>query len=233
MPPPDNIGLKFFRAFTLAETLITLAIIGVVAALTMPSLIQHHKKQEASARLKKFYSTMEQAIRLSEIDNGSATDWYREGNIKNEDGESDYEKNSVASKEFFLKYLGPYFKYTKISDVKFGENEINSRVYLSDTSYFQLWNGGCLDIRFDTNGDRGPNTFGKDRFMLLLCQKEIERINRCGSKQKVFCAYGEPNLTNDKSREKSLEFCKTNPLSCSNLLQMDGWEFKDDYPYRL
>ena len=197
----------------------------------MPSLIQHHKKQETSARLKKFYSTMEQAIRLSEIDNGDAKDWLRESNIKNEDGESDYEKNSVASKEFFLKYLGPYFKYTKISDVKFNENEINTRVYLSDTSYFQLWNGGCLDIRFDTNGDRGPNTFGKDRFMLLLCQKDFERINRCGNEQKVFCAYGDSSI--NKSREKSLESCKTSPITCSNLLQRDNWEFKSDYPHRL
>ena len=40
-------------AFTLAEVLITLGIIGVVAALTMPSLIQKHKKQETTARFKK------------------------------------------------------------------------------------------------------------------------------------------------------------------------------------
>ncbi len=38
-PPPDTIGLNFFRAFTLAETLITLAIIGVVAAVVLPSLM--------------------------------------------------------------------------------------------------------------------------------------------------------------------------------------------------
>lgn len=41
-------------AFTLAEVLITLGIIGVVAALTMPSLIQNHKKQTTLSKLKKY-----------------------------------------------------------------------------------------------------------------------------------------------------------------------------------
>ena len=40
------------KAFTLAEVLITLGTIGIIAALTMPSLIQNTKKQEASSRLK-------------------------------------------------------------------------------------------------------------------------------------------------------------------------------------
>lgn len=40
-------------AFTLAEVLITLGIIGVVVALTMPTLIQNHKRQENITRIKK------------------------------------------------------------------------------------------------------------------------------------------------------------------------------------
>ena len=40
-------------AFTLAEVLITHGIIGVVAAMTMPSLITSYKKQETSGKTKK------------------------------------------------------------------------------------------------------------------------------------------------------------------------------------
>lgn len=57
------------KAFTLAEVLITLGIIGVVAALTLPNIVGYYKRKESSVRIKKFYSIMEQAIRLSEIDN--------------------------------------------------------------------------------------------------------------------------------------------------------------------
>lgn len=67
------------KGFTLAEVLITLGIIGVVAALTMPALIANSRKTEYSSRLKKFNSTMEQAIRMSELDNGQISDWVRSG----------------------------------------------------------------------------------------------------------------------------------------------------------
>ena len=52
---------KKFKAFTLAEVLITLGIIGVVAALTLPTLIQNHQKQVYVTQLKKAYSTINNA----------------------------------------------------------------------------------------------------------------------------------------------------------------------------
>ena len=58
------------KGFTLAEVLVTLGIIGVVAALTMPALIANYKKTEYSARLKKFNSTMQQAILMYNTDSG-------------------------------------------------------------------------------------------------------------------------------------------------------------------
>lgn len=66
---------KRILSFTMAEVLITLGIIGIVAAMTLPALIQKYQKQETSARLKKFYTTMNQAIMMSEIDNGDMRYW--------------------------------------------------------------------------------------------------------------------------------------------------------------
>lgn len=53
------------RAFTLAEVLITLGVIGVVAALTLPSLIQKSTEKETVVALKKFYSESSQAFSLA------------------------------------------------------------------------------------------------------------------------------------------------------------------------
>lgn len=41
------------KAFTMAEVLITLGIIGIVAAMTLPALIKNHQRKETEARLKK------------------------------------------------------------------------------------------------------------------------------------------------------------------------------------
>ena len=61
-------------AFTLAEVLITLGIIGVVATITLPSLIANYKNKELAVRAKKTYSVISQAIKKFEADNSSPGD---------------------------------------------------------------------------------------------------------------------------------------------------------------
>ena len=58
-------------AFTLAEVLITLGIIGVVAALTIPSLIAAHKAHRLRAQFLKSYSTVQQVFKQMEADDVS------------------------------------------------------------------------------------------------------------------------------------------------------------------
>ena len=62
-------------AFTLAEVLITLGIIGVVAALTLPSLVQKYKEQATVTRLKKVYTILDQAFTQMTDDEGTIDTW--------------------------------------------------------------------------------------------------------------------------------------------------------------
>lgn len=59
-----------YKGFTLAEVLITLGIIGVVAALTLPALIQNTQKKELEAGLKKGASEIAQALNMYQAENG-------------------------------------------------------------------------------------------------------------------------------------------------------------------
>lgn len=63
------------KAFTLAEVLITLGIIGVVAAITIPTLMQKKAEQETAGKLKKAYSTLSQAFTLAVQENGTPDTW--------------------------------------------------------------------------------------------------------------------------------------------------------------
>ena len=58
------------KGFTLSEVLITLVIIGIIAGLTVPVLIQHHKRVQTAAKLKKTYSAIAQAVKLAETEHG-------------------------------------------------------------------------------------------------------------------------------------------------------------------
>ena len=62
-------------AFTLAEVLVTLAIIGVIAALTVPAVVYKYQKMAVEAKLKKVYTDMNQAVKIAEFNNGGTTSW--------------------------------------------------------------------------------------------------------------------------------------------------------------
>ena len=63
------------RGFTLAEVLITLGIIGIVAALTIPTLISKYQERVTITRLKESYSMLAQAYQFAVNKNGSPTSW--------------------------------------------------------------------------------------------------------------------------------------------------------------
>ena len=71
----SHFSLNRKAAFTLAEVLITLGIIGVVSALTMPSLIQSYKEKVTVTKLEKAYSFLNQAYKRISDEYGEPQDW--------------------------------------------------------------------------------------------------------------------------------------------------------------
>ena len=63
------------KGFTLAEVLITLGIIGVVAALTLPQVVTNYEKKATEVRLKKDYSTLANALKMAEAEHGPIETW--------------------------------------------------------------------------------------------------------------------------------------------------------------
>lgn len=95
--------LKFFSnfyttnkqsAFTLAEVLITLAIIGVVAALTIPNLVMKYKEKATVTKVQKAYSVINSAYKMALANNGELSTW---GFTKNSTIEEDEEGNSYLA----------------------------------------------------------------------------------------------------------------------------------------
>ena len=163
------------QAFTLAEVLITLGIIGIVATMTLPSIIQKQNQKEATSRLKKYYSVMSQAIMLSEVDNGSVQYWDKPDQIKNDDGSYNSAANDKLVEVFYDKYLA---KYLKITSRGYFREDSRFRLYTKFPDGSMAWygNGGCIDIVYDYNGAKKPNLLGYDRFSFLLCKDKNRRL---------------------------------------------------------
>jgi len=139
-------------AFTLAEVLITLAIIGVVATMTIPTLISNYKKHVAEVKLSRFNSIMNQVIRLASVEHGSTSTW-----------------NMSNLEVFYNSYMAPYLRVTKLEKL----SETTYAVYLADGTAFSLYMPGdaphftfYLDASdLSTNQ---PQLLGRNTFVFLF-----------------------------------------------------------------
>ena len=95
------------RAFTLAEVLITLGIIGVVAAMTLPALIQKNNDRVTITKLKKFMSVMNSAN-----ENGPIESWNLVASDYDEELGSSTPEGKEGKDAFLKKYILPYVKYS-------------------------------------------------------------------------------------------------------------------------
>ena len=109
---------KLKKGFTLAEVLITLGIIGVVAAMTMPALIGSYKRMVLKNQYKKLYSTLSQAYNKSIFDIGGVSDCYHY-DINNGVQGSLYNKNLCHD---FREALEKNLKIAKICTTKAADN---------------------------------------------------------------------------------------------------------------
>lgn len=90
------------KAFTLSEVLITLAILGVVAAITVPTIVANSREVEKVSRLKKTNSTLNRLILRSNVDNGPMSSWP----IGAEVGD--------VREDYWNVYLKPYFSNIRL-----------------------------------------------------------------------------------------------------------------------
>ena len=195
---PSRPSLKKGRrkiAFTLAEVLITLGIIGVVASLTLPSVIHQYRKKVLETQFKTAYSFINQAIVMTKQDLGSNSlfDDYTVYNSKQGYVYANEFKNAFYKR---LKVVGnATLKSTDYSIYSDGniKRYNNSNKFNFETPEKLLENGmtlyafaaGTLDgkhigIVVDINGNKGPNRMGHDLFEFKIKDSSDKLI---GSKQ--------------------------------------------------
>jgi len=222
-PPLSRRAREKRAAFTLAEVLITLAIIGVVAAMTIPTLISNYNKKIVETRLLKFYSNMNNAIRLSEIDQGNKKNWHLT-NSSNFCADGAYTELCLSN--FFNSYIKPYIKYTN------AEYKYNGYiVYLIDGSAFKMGYGGH-DYYFypvAQNVQKDNAVIGKDLFIFAFYPNSVDisgfwvpYVNKNGI---------EPYVFNEWDGTK--EWLYENPNSYTKIIQLNNWKIPDDYPLKF
>ena len=172
--------------FTLAEVLITLGIIGIVAAMTLPALIGKYKEKQTVTNVKVAYTTFSQACLMLVTDYGSFSALAANSWVQGE--------NNAALKEnanITIQALSKYIKAFRTCDKKSNcmavtyktldgskshnwdtYTNLQTGILTNGTTFWILNNCGnndslntlCVQLGFDINGSKKPNIMGQDFF---------------------------------------------------------------------
>ena len=231
--PPTKV--KF--AFTLAEVLITLGIIGIVAAMTIPTLITNYQKKQTVTKLQKAISVLNQAYKLSFDDLGEP---------------SAQEAYNMGSEQYFQTYWAPYIKtalicttyrqcgYKKAAPWILANNqEVTTGVvvpgrratfYTSDGFLYVIFTAmgsptsetgdeAFHNVIVDLNGAEGPNKFGRDVFYLTRVEKDGAGIQTLGMS-------GSDRVVNENCSSSGAGYY------CAEKIRRAGWEIDKSYPWK-
>ncbi|MCD8023949.1 MAG: type II secretion system GspH family protein, partial [Candidatus Gastranaerophilales bacterium] len=199
-------NVNFFPAFTLAETLITLAIIGVVAAMTIPTVIANSREKATVVKVKKAYSILTNALIQAEYDLGPVIDWGlsvtntgkkdENGNIiYDRQGQNDfvtimsnYMNGTVSStKDIFANY--DFYTVNSLGGVNIGNynksdySDSMIKILLPDGSFFNM---GYVNSNIKSDGidivyyseNKSSYTVGKDYFYFKMLYDSEKGITK-------------------------------------------------------
>lgn len=243
-------NFKKFAAFTLAEVLITLGIIGIVAALTIPTLLSKYEKKLIEVGAEKTFSELNNLIKMSEVDNGSFINW-------------DYTLNN---KDFINKYFRPYINLTECKSHN-GKNNGKQPCFAGSDGNFYMWleqpnrtmsTGGedrvmpkyllqdgrsiAINKTFDTgrnwkyvsftidvNGQRGKSVMGEDVFRFCLMNYKCSNQG-CRELHAGTCVNGG---SKNRPAGETLSRCTTYGETCGYYLESNNWKFPKNYPIKF
>ena len=230
---PSRLAAKK-SAFTLAEVLITLGIIGVVAALTIPNVVSNYKKKVVETRLAKLYSVLNQAVELSEEKNGACTTW--------EWGDINNHRDSAYMEKWWKTYMADYIPNVQtVTKNSVATSSISGNgsylVYFKDGTALKIeaipgsyiWVVVYVKPQINTKNFNEGDVYqhdsmvsGRDYFSMFIMPSSK-------------CSF-DVNYYDNLSRNELIESCKAPGNlggTCMKMIKDTGWKIPDDYPIKF
>jgi len=174
------------KGFTLAEVLITLLIIGVVASLTIPVLINNTNEAEYNVSVKKAYSEVSNAIKMIQTNNSGAVNvGTAETAVDATPLRNDFCNVMICNKiGTSVDIFGPTNYYAYKSSLStwpmtYADDApaaiLNNGYLINFYSYTDCNKhniNACGAIYVDINGTKGPKMWGKDLYGFWIVKKQ-------------------------------------------------------------
>ncbi len=248
-PFTTHLSLNTKSAFTLSEVLITLGIIGVIAAMTIPQIISKYNKHIIEVGLQKTYAELSNWIIKAENDHGPFETWdfsnYNEGSIAKKYLKPYIPIEQCSHKKTTIRYcmepdalnktFKSWYKPTETSArgeyVSGGKHWPryalpDGRVIGVSIEYYSDWSpaGKGMTLYVDVNGARGKTVMGQDVFTFHIASFRHPK-NRL--------SVGTGNLQSISDQSIRSTCIKNGGQNCGVLIQRNGWKFPKNYPIKF
>ena len=227
------------KGFTLAEVLITLGIIGVIASLTLPALNANVQKQQMGPALAKAVNTLENAGRMVLQDN-NATKLSNVPDCKNGTNIKLFKGNSacllkyingapLTAKEDYYSFDNKTEEYNPGSAVDSVDGDM-AIVTKDGIAYYQADlqiddDNPYIKLYLDLNGpSKKPNALGKDLFIVGITNKGVV-IPIGGRADAAINDFSEPDWAGDGCNGSKV----TRPDACAGAIADNGWQVKYEW----
>ena len=225
--------MKKSLAFTLAEVLITLGIVGVIAAISIPMLITATQKKVAETKLKHFYSEINNVMRLSANDNGVDIDgWVVR----------DKSYNEAELRDLINTYFAPYLKISYMKPVEKNPNssaQCRMLVVLHNSTAFSIYvdaNGGDIFFhpdpsKYDFANPRHSFAFQMTKTATDFGDDRLNNFNSVSFVQPYILNWdGTKNMLKNDSRFGCNRTSRSKQY-CTKYIEMNDWKIPWDYPW--
>ena len=217
--------------------MITLGIIGIVAALTIPTLVTKYQQHLFVNKVKQTYSLVSNAMLASAAQNGTPDQWLY---VTLDGKDENYVQNfSNHMKETATKYFKPYLKTIGEGNENFGyylilQNGVTLYFY-PDGSFNNYTDKIFSQTRFFIVGSINNNhSYWLDQSRDYSRKDFVMEINKNYKTPKVslFCSNGDiKNITDESGYRCNKNNVKNQRACCAALLQKNGWRITKDYPW--
>ena len=210
--------MKILRGFTLAEVLVTLAILGVIASMTLPALNMNTQKQQVGPALAKAVNSLENANRIALADN-------------------DARHLSSTWTTDYMDVLSGYLTGVKVSNpsvtmynydrtTSYSPGTISASYTTNDGICYYVLNPTStsnINVYVDVNGvQKKPNALGRDIFLLWV-EPDGKVLPYGGNLQDTYHKVDNVNWATGTNCNSS---GVTSAVSCAGAIADNGWQIK-------
>ena len=218
--------------------------------MTMPTLIQNYRKRVVETRLQKFYSTINQAVKMAEVEYGDKKIWFEDLQGAQIDDDGNPIEGSSEAEKWFNKYLAPHLKIVK-------------RETLYDGTFIVYFPDGSALRQLQVNNTRDWSFYPENA---KKCIEKYDNASTTGNlnhrKSSGICEFPFNFRPNDTSQVWKYHYNKgfepykyywdgkleslydssvagytgcniTKRAYCTALIQYNNWKIPDDYPLKV